>query len=159
MSFLRYLMLLSLVVWLGGLIFFSFVLAPTVFAVLPTRHLAGNVVSRSLTALHWMGIVSGLIFLVCSMIYARLTAGSLHPFAGRHVLLYLMLALTLISQFGISPKMAALRASMGEIDSVALTDPARVQFDALHVWSTRLEGSVFFLGLALVYVTAQALKT
>ena len=55
MSFLRYLMLLSLVVWLGGLIFFSFVLAPTVFTVLPTRHLAGNVVSRSLTALHWMG--------------------------------------------------------------------------------------------------------
>lgn len=159
MSFLRYLMLLSLVVWLGGLIFFSFVLAPTVFAVLPTRHLAGNVVSRSLTALHWMGIVSGLVFLVCSMIYTRLTSGSVHPFAGRHVLLYLMLALTLISQFGISPKMATLRASMGEIDSVALSDPARVQFDALHVWSTRLEGGVFFLGLALVYLTAQALKT
>jgi uncharacterized membrane protein len=47
MSFLRYLMLLSLIVWLGGLIFFSFVVAPTVFSVLPTRHLAGNVVSRS----------------------------------------------------------------------------------------------------------------
>lgn len=159
MSFLRYLMLLSLVVWLGGLIFFSFVLAPTVFAVLPTRHLAGNVVSRSLTALHWMGIVSGIVFLVCSMTYTRLTSGSVHPFAGRHVLLYLMLALTLISQFGISPKMATLRASMGEIDSVALSDPARAQFDALHVWSTRLEGGVFFLGLALVYLTAQALKT
>jgi uncharacterized membrane protein len=158
MSFLRYLMLLSLVVWLGGLIFFSFVLAPTVFTVLPTRHLAGNVVSRSLTALHWMGIVSGIIFLVCSMIYARLSSGSAQPFAGRHVLLYLMLALTLISQFGISPKMATLRASMGEIDTIALNDPARVQFDALHVWSTRLEGSVFFLGLALVYLTAQALK-
>jgi hypothetical protein len=159
MSFLRYLMLLSLVVWLGGLVFFSFVLAPTVFAVLPTRHLAGNVVSRSLTALHWMGIVSGLVFLVSSMIYARLTSGSAYPFAGRHVVLYLMLALTLISQFGISPKMATLRASMGEIDTVALNDPARVQFDALHVWSTRLEGSVFFLGLALAYLTAQALKT
>ncbi|MBZ5707430.1 MAG: DUF4149 domain-containing protein [Acidobacteriia bacterium] len=158
MSFLRYLMLLSLVVWLGGLIFFSFVLAPTVFTVLPTRHLAGNVVSRSLSALHWMGIVSGLIFLVCSMIYARLTSGALHPFAGRHVLLYLMLALTVISQFGISPKMATLRASMGEIDTVALDHPARMQFDALHVWSTRLEGGVFFLGLALVYLTAQALK-
>jgi uncharacterized membrane protein len=159
MSFLRYLMLLSLVVWLGGLIFFSFVLAPTVFTVLPTRHLAGNVVSRSLTALHWMGIVSGIVFLVCSLIYARLTSGSAHPFAVRHVVLYLMLALTLISQFGISPKMATLRASMGEIDNMAPTDAARVQFEALHVWSTRLEGSVFFLGLALVYLTAQALKT
>jgi hypothetical protein len=159
MSFLRYLMLLGLIVWLGGLIFFSFVLAPTVFTVLPTRHLAGNVVSRSLTALHWMGIISGLVFLACSMIYARFTSGSFHPFAGRHILLYLMLILTLISQFAISPKMAALRASMGEIDAVALNAPARLQFDALHVWSTRLEGGVFFLGLALVYLTAQALKT
>src|SRR5690348_13067412 len=99
MSVLRYLIFLSLIVWLGGLIFFSFVLAPTVFSVLPTRHLAGNVVSRSLTALHWMGIVSGVVFLVCSMIYARLSTGAAHPFAARHVLLFIMLALTLISQF------------------------------------------------------------
>ena len=49
-------MLLSLVVWIGGLIFFAFVLAPTVFAVLPTRQLAGNVVNRSLGILHWMAI-------------------------------------------------------------------------------------------------------
>jgi len=44
MSFLRYLMLLSLIVWIGGLIFFAFVLAPTAFHVLPSTQLAGNVV-------------------------------------------------------------------------------------------------------------------
>jgi len=32
MPFLRFLMLLSLVAWIGGLVFFAFVLAPTVFA-------------------------------------------------------------------------------------------------------------------------------
>lgn len=154
MSFLRFLMMLSLVVWLGGLIFFAFVLAPTVFAVLPTRHLAGSVVSSALAKLHWMGIFSGIVFLISSMLYARLRTGAAHPFAVRHLLLYLMLALTLISQFGISPKMAALRSSMGEIDKVLLTDPARVAFDALHVWSTRLESGVFFLGLIVVYLTA-----
>src|SRR6266849_10376535 len=154
MSFLRFLMLLSLVVWLGGLIFFSFVVAPTLFSVLPTRHLAGSVVSRSLGALHWMGLVSGVVFLISSMTHARLAIGSAHPLAARHILLYIMLALTLISQFGISPKMASLRASMGEIDSVSPTDPARVQFNALHVWSTRLEGGVFLLGLIVVYLTA-----
>ena len=68
MAFLRFLMLLSLIVWMGGLIFFSFVVAPTVFSVLPARHLAGSVVSRSLSALHWIGIVSGIVFLVSSMI-------------------------------------------------------------------------------------------
>ena len=158
MPLLRYLMLLSLIVWLGGLIFFSFVLAPTVFSVLPTRHLAGSVVSRSLTALHWIGIVSGIAFLITSMLYSRLHAGSTQPLAPRHVLLYIMLGLTLISQFGITPKMATLRASMPETDSMAATDPVRVQFNSLHAWSTRLEGGVLLLGLVVVYLTAQQLS-
>src|SRR6476659_1583842 len=132
MPLLRYLMLLSLIVWLGGLIFFSFVLAPTVFSVLPTRHLAGSVVSRSLTALHWIGIVSGIAFLIISMLYSRLHAGSAQPLAPRHIVLYIMLGLTLISQFGISPKMATLRPSIPETDSVPATDPVRAQFNSLH---------------------------
>ena len=66
-----------------------------------------------------------------------------------------MLALTLISQFGISPKMATLRVSMLDTNSVAATDPVRVQFNALHGWSTRLEGGVLLLGLVVVYLTAQ----
>jgi len=157
MPLLRYLMLLSLIVWLGGLIFFSFVVAPTVFSVLPTRHPAGSVVSRSLSALHWIGIVSGIVFLTTSMLYSRLHAGSAQPLAPRHILLYIMLGLTLISQFGISPKMATLRASMPETNSAAASDPVRMQFNALHAWSTRLEGGVLLLGLVAVYLTAQQL--
>ena len=65
MSFLRFLMLLSLVVWIGGLIFFAFVLAPTAFQVLPNTHLAGNVVGRALGKLHWIAIFSGIVFLIC----------------------------------------------------------------------------------------------
>jgi uncharacterized protein DUF4149 len=158
MPLLRYLMLLSLIVWLGGLIFFSFVLAPTVFSVLPTRHLAGSVVSRSLTALHWIGIVSGIAFLLTSMLSSRLHGGSAQPLAPRHIVLYIMLGLTLISQFGITPKMATLRASLPETDSVPATDPVRVQFNSLHAWSTRLEGGVLLLGLVVVYLTAQQLS-
>jgi uncharacterized membrane protein len=157
MSFLRYLMLLSLVVWLGGLIFFAFVLAPAAFSVLPTRHLAGSMVGRSLGTLHWMGIFSGLIFLASSTIYSRLSKGMPHVFAGRHILICLMLALTVISQFGIVPRMDTLRASIGEIDSVPLNNPARMQFDTLHVWSVRVESGVLLLGLVVVYLTASAL--
>ncbi len=147
-------MLLSLIVWIGGLIFFALVLAPTVFSVLPTRHLAGAVVTRSLTVLHWMGLASGVIFLASSMIHNRLASGSAHPAAARHILIVLMLALTLVSQFGISPRMASLRASMGEIDNVPVNDPARVHFNALHAWSTRLEGGVLLLGLVAAYLVA-----
>lgn len=156
MSFLRYLMLLCLVVWLGGLIFFAFVLAPTVFTVLPTRHLAGNVVARSLGILHWIGIVSGIVFLVSSILYSQVSKGTPRLFAARHLLIIVMLALTMISQFNIMPRMDALRASIGEIDSVPPNNPARMQFDALHIWSTRVEGGVLLLGLVVVYLTASS---
>lgn len=149
-------MLLSLVCWIGGLIFFAFVVAPTAFSVLPTSHLAGNVVGRSLSKLHWIGFISGIVFLVSSLLYSRFTDGTAHVFALRHVLLCLMLALTLISQFGIIPRMDALRASMGEVRSVPLDNPERVQFDALHIWSTRVEGAVLLLGLVVVYLTARS---
>ncbi|MFY9979036.1 MAG: DUF4149 domain-containing protein [Candidatus Sulfotelmatobacter sp.] len=154
MSFLRFLMLLSLVAWIGGLIFFAFVVAPTAFTVLPTTHLAGNVVGRSLSKLHWIGIVSGIVYLVSSLLYSRFTHGTAHVFAARHVLLCLMLALTLISQFGIIPRMDVLRAQVADFGTVPLDNPVRVQFDALHVWSTRVEGAVLLLGLVVVYLTA-----
>jgi uncharacterized membrane protein len=157
MSFLRFLMLLSLVLWIGGLIFFAFVVAPTAFSVLPTTHLAGNVVGRSLGKLHWIGIISGIVYLVSSMLYSYYANGTAHVFAFRHVLLCLMLALTLISQFGIIPRMDVLRASLGEVSAVPVDNPQRAQFDALHVWSTRVEGAVLLLGLVVVYLTAQQL--
>lgn len=157
MSLLRFLMLLSLVVWIGGLIFFAFVLAPTAFQVLPNTHLAGNVVGRALGKLHWIAIVGSVVFLLSSLIYSHLTQGSAHAFAMRHILIVVMLALTLVSQFGIIPRMDALRAQVGDFAAVPLDNPARVQFDALHVWSTRVEGAVLLLGLVVIYMTAQVL--
>jgi hypothetical protein len=148
-------MLLSLVVWIGGLIFFAFVLAPTVFAVLPTRQLAGNVVSRSLGLLHWMGISCGVVFAITSMIDSRVVDGVVAPFALRNLVIYLMLILTLVGMFGIASRMLVLREQMNPIDAVPHDDARRVEFNRLHVWSTRIESSVLVLGLALLYLTAR----
>ncbi len=157
MSFVRYLMLLSLVMWIGGLIFFAFVMAPTVFAVLPTRQLAGNVVNRSLGILHWMAISSGVVFAITSMIDSRVVDGVVAPFALRNILIYAMLILTMVGMFGIASRMGVLRQQMGVIDDLRHDNPLRVEFNRLHVWSTRIEGSVLVLGLALLYLTARRL--
>jgi uncharacterized membrane protein len=159
MSFVRFLMLLSLVAWIGGLIFFAFVLAPTVFApgVLPNTHLAGNIVGRALGKLHWIAIASALIFLGSSMLYSRIMDGTAHVFALRHVLIFLMLGLTMLSQFWIIRRMDTLRATVSDFATVAIDNPMRAQFDALHGWSTRVEGAVLVLGLVAIYLTASAL--
>jgi hypothetical protein len=77
----------------------------------------------------------------------------------RHVLICLMLGLTLLSQFWIIPRMDTLRASVGDFGTVPLDNPQRVQFDALHVWSTRVEGSVLLLGLVAIYLTAAMFRS
>jgi hypothetical protein len=69
-----------------------------------------------------------------------------------------MLALTLLSQFWIMPRMDTLRAQVSDFASVPVDNPVRVQFDALHVWSTRVEGAVLLLGLVVVYLTAASIS-
>jgi len=155
MSMLRFFMLLSLVVWVGGIIFFSFVVAPTLFSILPTRHLSGLVVSRALTLLHWIGVASGGVFLILSVFHAYYSTGSAQAAALRNLLVFAMVVVTLLSQIVVSGKMAALKATMGEIDSVPAADPRRIVFNSLHQWSTGLEVVVLLLGLAAVYVVAR----
>jgi uncharacterized membrane protein len=151
-------MLLALVVWIGGIIFFAFVLAPTLFSVLPTTKLAGDVVNATLTKLHWMGLVSGGVFLMGSLLYNWQKHAQLRLFALSHIFVVLMLAFTIVSQFGITPRMRAIRERL-EQAKVATTptwdDTARAEFERLHAWSTRLEGSVLLLGVGVVILTAR----
>ena len=151
MTFVRFLMLLSLVVWVGGIIFFAFVVAPSLFSILPTRQLAGSVVTRCLSALHWIGIGCGVTFLVCSLIQAPGRLASV-----RNGAMVGMIALTLISQIVVGGKMQRLREDMGEIDKIAVSDARRVEFNALHQWSTRIEVVVLLLGLVTIFSVARS---
>ena len=69
-----------------------------------------------------------------------------------------MIILTLVSMFGIASRMGVLRQQMGVIDEVPHDDALRVEFNRLHVWSTRIESTVLVLGLALLYLTARRLS-
>lgn len=144
-------MILALIVWVGGIIFFAFVLAPTLFGVLPTTKLAGDVVNATLTKLHWMGLVSGVVFLISSLVYNWQKHVQFRAFSVAHFFVVLMLSFTMVSQFGITPRMRELRSNPSMMDSSA----GRAEFDSLHAWSTRLESGVLFLGLGVVVLTAR----
>jgi uncharacterized membrane protein len=143
-------MLLALVAWVGGIMFFAFVVAPTLFTVLPNSHLAGEVVGPSLTRLHSIGLSAGAVFLICSLIYNRLRYARLKPVSGAHGCVILMLAFTAISQFVITPRMRALR-----MEPLAQAAVSEDEFARLHRWSTQLEGGVLFLGLGVVILSAR----
>jgi hypothetical protein len=154
MNILRFLMLLALTIWIGGIIFFP-VVAQISFSVLPSPHLAGLVVRNSLIAMHWMGMGAGVLFLACSVVENRFAHGYFSLFRPIHLPIFIMLALTAISQFRIIPHMDALRTTAGDIAQLSASDPVRLQFDSLHVWSTRIEGTVLVLGLIVLYLTTK----
>lgn len=151
---LRALMLLALIVWIGGIIFFAFVLAPTLFAVLPSTQTAGEVVGPTLSKLHWMGLIAGAVFLICSLIYNWRKYAQLRLFTVTHVFVVLMLVLTAVSQFVITPAMRELRAERASMDGLS----AQAEFSRLHAWSTRSEGGVLLLGLVVVVLTVRRLS-
>ncbi len=134
--------LLLLGVWLGAACFFIAV-AQVVFAVLPTRELAGLVVSRSLAVLNFGAIGVAAVVLVMSLIGAGRANKALLWI--ERLLLVLVASAGAIGQFVIGFWLSSLRTQMGRpIDEVAADDPLKIQFNTLHEYSVW----VMFAGMA-----------
>lgn len=151
-SVLRIIVLVALVVWVGSIIFFV-TIPPVVFGHLSNvqngRIIAGDIVGTSLRLLHGIGLVSGVVLLVASIAQHRRVK------MGRHYLALAMLVLTAISHYGISGRMAVLRADNPGKEQRFWDDSQRVEFDRLHRISTMSEGAVLLLGIALVVTIAR----
>jgi hypothetical protein len=148
-TILRSVEFLCLSLWVGGVVFLSFVVAPGAFSILPGRDIAGTMVSYALGRLHVMGLVCGFVFLLARLVRLRGLAG----FAAPVVLaVILMITLTAVSQFAVSPRMARLRTEMGPVEKTAPQNPLHVQFDRLHRRSVALETCVLLAGIAGLYL-------
>lgn len=136
MKFVSAFRLLLLGIWLGAAVFFIAV-AQVVFANLPTRDLAGNIVSRTLAILNYAGIGIALVTVLFSLIVPP-GIRRIGVWAER-TLLMVFGAACAVSQFVISWWMLMLRTQMGKpIEEVAADDPLRLQFDQLHEYSAWL---------------------
>jgi len=153
-TFLRAIEFLGLSLWLGSDVFLSFVVAPGSFRILESRDQAGAMVGYSLNVMHLGGIVCGLIVLLARLARTR-TFGSLATPAALCVIL--MIALTAISQFTVSAKMAALRVQMGSIQATTADSPLLAQFGRLHAISVSLESGVLLAGIAAMYLMVREL--
>lgn len=149
---LRAVRLLTMVVWVGGLVFFAFVVAPVAFGVLPNTHEAGMVVAGTLGVLHTMGEVCGGLFVLATAVMATRAGARGRGLLKAEMLLVVgMIAATVYVQRGIIPAMERDRvAAGGAIEDVGIGDPARADFDRLHGLSEKVEGMVLLMGVGVV---------
>jgi len=145
--------LLSIVCWLGAIIFFSAFVAPVVFGQLPVAE-AGKVVSVIFPRYYVLGYVAGIIA-VALAVYFAIARGARGWWSGAALLLAVALALTLYAGLVIRPRVDALRSVSEEQNP----DPARkAEFDRLHRLSVILNGDVLILDLLALASTAGALS-
>jgi uncharacterized membrane protein len=151
---LRTIEFLGLSLWLGSDVFLSFVVAPGAFSLLGSRDQAGAMVGFVLGRMHFIGVVCGIVILLARLLRTRTPASLAAPAV---LCVVLMIALTVVSQQAVSPKMAALRTQMGSIQATAADNPLRVEFDRLHRRSVMLESGVLLAGFAAMYLLVKEL--
>ena len=121
-------------------------MAPTLFATLSDRILAGNVAGSVFRVQAWVSVCCAIA--LAALVLLRVTES---PAAQRKTLLILigaMLTGTLIGYFGLQPLMASLKAATGPAS--VMTADARMQFGILHGVASVIYLLESLLGVVLV---------
>lgn len=137
----RYVEVVALGLWLGGMVLFSFIVAPALFQVLGNRHLAGDVVTVVLNRFYALSYICGAIYLLGLLVERRWPSN--RTWIALEVgLVALLLLVTLYSDYFLDQRMASLRAEMkslfGSVDQTAVEHPLRVTFNRYHRASVAL---------------------
>lgn len=122
--------------WLGAMVFLSFVVAPTAFATLASRHQAGDVVAATLNTLYLSGYILGPLLVLVSVVTRSLRGRLL--WAVRTILLVLMTVSTVLAREFVGAKLLSLRRAMGPMINVPPDDPMRLLFQQWHQVSVLL---------------------
>ena len=161
MRFLRYLYILALVIWLGGIVVAGAIVAPSVFGVLQEwnpidgRVLAGRVFGEVLNRLHWLAYAMGSVMFVALTLH-RLLGARPEKYGIRASILVLMLLVTAYSGFLVTPRVAALQGEVnGPIAALPDDDTRKVEFNSLHRLANILLATSAFGGFALLWWEAR----
>jgi hypothetical protein len=156
--------LLLMALWLGAAVFFSAAVAPAAFAVLRgssvanANHLAGSIVTRTLSIVNTGGFIISLFLLLTAFLAARdLKRRARH---AEIISLTLVAILTGAGQWVIAARMLALRVQMGRpIDDVPLSDAARIAFSSLHGYSVAALSMAIIAGIVALLMIARRRNT
>jgi uncharacterized membrane protein len=157
MFWLRYLYLVSLTVWVGGMLVLGGIVAPATFGVLQGREgdaagrvLAGAVFGDVLRRFHVVALAAGLLMLGALVSRAVLGPRPMR-FAVRTAIVAAMLALMSYSGYVLTPQIERMQTAIGvSVRSLPPADPRRARFGRLHAVSTALMGINALGGLVLL---------
>ena len=149
-TLINFIYLLSLVCWVGSIIFFSFFVAPVVFKTLE-REKAGELVGIIFPRYYMIGYVCGVLVLVTLLLTGPETVGLKWCAWG------IMMLGTVCAGLAVNPKARILKEKLKDAPETEKPD-LEARFKTLHSLSVKLNATVLFAGLWLLWLTAVIFK-
>jgi len=141
--------------WLGAAAFFSVVVAPVLFAILPTRTLAGEVVAGILPGVLYSGIVVGVL-----VVAIEVASRGVWRWRGNEALGALIALACAVAQLIVGPRIARLRAEIaGPVESLSTNDARRMMFGRLHGVSVAWLGVAMLAAAIALVLSARTLES
>ena len=141
--------------WLGVAIYFSAVVAPSVFRALRSfslanaNEIAGTIVTSTLSVVNISGFILSLLLLVITLSLRKNQPRT--SYILQLGLLAIVAVATGLGEWVIAARMRGLRMAMhGQIDQIPLSDPNRMAFAALHGYSVAALGVAMIATLLVV---------
>ncbi|MFO1464365.1 MAG: DUF4149 domain-containing protein [bacterium] len=151
----QFLYLLGLVLWVGGIVFFSFFTTPTIFTSLP-KEMASQVITAIFPRYYLMGYVAGAMMALGTLTEALLVKQ--WPWI-RIGLLAIMLAASVYAGVVVRPQVHDLKVQMKTVEEdTDLGKTLKERFDGLHRFSVVLNLIVLAGGLGLIGIVAFRLR-
>jgi uncharacterized membrane protein len=153
----KWLYLLTLAVWIGSIVFFSFVVAPTVFKTLKPED-AATLIRKIFAKYYIGGCVCAAVGIVCVGMLAMRRAFGVWPAAFSLILLVAMGGTDLWLRQSVMPHMNELRDRRAAVVAAGQQpdDESESEWKALHRLSVQLNGAMLLAGLALVFLVVFA---
>jgi len=149
----RVLQVVALALWVGAVVFFSFVTAPSLFTALP-REMAGRATAAIFPRYYALGWTCGIVAIAAVVAPMLLGDGLGRRSLVLLVMLGSMLGASLYAGRVILPRAAEARMVREDASRAAEHAAAKASFDRLHSRSVALNGAVLLLGLAALVVAA-----
>ncbi len=146
--------LMSMVIWVGMIIFFTFFAAPSIFKALP-RETAGEVIGHIFPKYWAVGYLMSAVSIGTALYLASLT--KLFP-ALRVAVLVIMAVLSLYSGLVVGKEARSIKAEMKAVESVEAKETLRSKFKKVHAKSAILNLLVLILGVLYIFLISRGIK-
>jgi hypothetical protein len=150
---LRFVHLLAVGLWLGEIVFFSFVGAPAIFQVLE-RARAGDLTSVIFPRYYTLGLVAGAVGTASALALAA-RAGAPGLWRAAALALALGVVMTGVAGWGLTPRARALRPALL---TAAPDDPVHAEFARIHRAAVGLNAGTLLVALVGLGCAAAALR-